>query len=40
VRINFVNYYGTLRIDGVKILPVSAREADSLRSFIEASEIE
>jgi len=40
VKIAFVNAYGTLRIDGLKILPVSDRQSDTLRSFIEAPEIE
>ena len=40
VKIAFVNAYGTLRIDGLKILPVSDRQNDTLRSFIEAPEIE
>jgi tetratricopeptide (TPR) repeat protein len=40
VKLTFVNAYGTLRMDGLKILPVSDRQGDSLRSFIEASEIE
>ena len=40
VKITFVNAYGTLRMDGLKILPVTDRQGDSLRSFIEASEIE
>jgi len=40
VRVSFVNAYGTLRIDGLKILPVSDRQWDSLRSFIEAPETE
>ena len=40
VKLTFVNAYGTVQIDGLKILPVSDRQGDSLRSFIEASEIE
>jgi hypothetical protein len=40
MKITFVNLYSTLRMDGIKILPVSDRQLDSLRSFIEASEIE
>jgi hypothetical protein len=40
VKFTFINYYGTIKIDGLKILPVSDRQADSLRSFIEAPEIE
>ncbi len=40
VKISFVNAYGTLRMDGLKILPVTDRQGDSLRSFIEASETE
>ncbi len=40
VKIAFWNAYGTLRIDGLKILPVSDRQSDTLRSFIEAPEIE
>ena len=40
VKIAFVNAFGTLRIDGLKILPVSDRQNDTLRSFIEAPENE
>ncbi len=40
VKIAFVNANGTLRIDGLKILPVSDRQNDTLRSFIEAPENE
>jgi tetratricopeptide (TPR) repeat protein len=40
VKLTFVSLYSTLRIDGLKILPVNDRQLDSLRSFIEASEIE
>ena len=40
LRFAFVNAYGTLRIDGLKILPVTDRQADTLLSFIEASDIE
>ena len=40
LKLSFVNAYGTMQIDGVKILPVSDRQLDSLRSFIEASEVQ
>jgi hypothetical protein len=40
VKLTIVSIYGSLRIDGLKILPVSDRQWDSLRSFIETSEIE
>ncbi len=40
IRLSFTNFYGLMRVDGVKILPVTDRQIDSLRSFIEASEIE
>ncbi len=41
VRFLFANTYGgMLQIDALKILPVSDRQTDLLRSFIEASEIE
>ena len=40
IKMTFINAYGVVEIDGLKILPVSDRQNDSLRSFIEAAEIE
>jgi hypothetical protein len=40
VKLTFTNAYGSLQIDGLKILPVTDRQLDSLRSFIEAPEIQ
>ncbi len=40
VKLTFTNAIGSLQIDGLKILPVSDRQLDSLRSFIEAPEIQ
>ncbi len=37
LKIDFNYIYGVIEIDGVKILPISDRENDSLRSFIEGS---
>lgn len=39
-KLSFVHQFGMIRIDGVKVLPVTDRQLDSLRSFIEAPEIE
>ena len=40
LKLELINYTGTVQIDGLKILPVSDRQNDSLRSFIEAEEVE
>jgi tetratricopeptide (TPR) repeat protein len=40
LRITFVNVNGSIVIDGLKVLPVTDRQADSLRNFIEADVIE
>jgi tetratricopeptide (TPR) repeat protein len=40
IKLSFVNQFGTMRIDGLKVLPVTDRQLDSLRSFIEAPEVE
>jgi tetratricopeptide (TPR) repeat protein len=40
IKLTFVHQFGSVQIDGLKILPVSDRQLDSLRSFIEAPEIE
>ena len=40
LKLELINYTGTVQIDGLKILPVSDRQSDSLRSFIEAEEVE
>ncbi len=40
IKLDLINYTGTVQIDGLKILPVSDRQSDSLRSFIEAAEVE
>ncbi len=40
VKLTFVHQFGSLQIDGLKVLPVSDRQLDSLRSFIEAPEVE
>lgn len=37
LKIDFLNVYGVIEIDGLKILAVSDRENDSLRSFIEGT---
>lgn len=39
LTLELLNYTGTVQIDGLKILPVSNRQSDSLRSFIEAEEV-
>ena len=38
--LELINITGTVQIDGLKILPVSDRQSDSLRSFIEVEEVE
>ena len=38
LRITFGSVMGTVLLDGIKILPVSDRENDSLRGFVEGSE--
>ena len=38
VKLTFTNAIGSLQIDGLRILPVTDRQLDSLRSFIEAPE--
>ncbi len=40
VKLELVNVTGTVQIDGLKILPISDRQSDSLRSFIEVEEVE
>lgn len=40
LKLELINITGTVQIDGLKILPVSDRQSDSLRSFIEAAEVE
>ena len=40
LKLELINITGTVQIDGLKILPVSDRQSDSLRSFIEAEEVE
>ena len=40
VKLELVNATGTVQIDGLKILPISDRQSDSLRSFIEVEEVE
>jgi tetratricopeptide (TPR) repeat protein len=37
LRIDLMHVYGELQIDGLKILPVSDRKNDALRSFIEGT---
>jgi tetratricopeptide (TPR) repeat protein len=40
IKIELINITGTVQIDGLKILPVTDRQTDSLRSFIEVEETE
>ncbi len=40
IKLSFINQFGSMRIDGLKVLPVTDRQLDSLRSFIEAPEVE
>jgi hypothetical protein len=40
LKLSFTNAYGTMKIDGLRILPVSDRQLDTRRSFIEAPEVE
>ena len=40
LKLELINITGTVQIDGLKILPVSDRQSDSLRSFIEVEEVE
>lgn len=37
LKVDFTGVYGVLELDGVRILPVSDRENDSLRSFFEGT---